>query len=320
MIDTLPLLVKDIQFPMIRKGKVNTFQVNLGYLCNQQCNHCHVNASPTRTEIMSKEIIDKIIDVISKSKNITILDLTGGAPEMNPNFKYLVESLSARLDKIIVRSNLTILMEPGYEDYIEFFVKHGVEVTASLPCYSQENVDAQRGKGVFDDSIKALQALNKAGYASHSTNLVLNLVYNPGGAFLPPPQQQLEEEYKNILHEQFDIQFNNLYTITNMPIKRFGSTLVSKKEFDDYMTLLQDSYNKSSLDSVMCKNILSIGWDGNLYDCDFNQMLNMKVANDSQNNIKQLEQWQDAEQDIVIANHCFACTAGQGSSCGGALL
>lgn len=320
MIDTLPLLVKDIQFPAIRKGKVDTFQLNLGYLCNQQCNHCHVNASPKRTEIMPKNVIDKIIDVISKSKNITTLDLTGGAPEMNPNFKYLVESLSHRLDKIIIRSNLTILTEPGYEDFVDFFARHEVQVTASLPCYSQENVDTQRGKGVFDDSIKSLQALNKAGYASPSTNLVLNLVYNPGGAFLPPPQQLLEEEYKKILQDKFNIKFNNLFTITNMPIKRFGSTLVSKKEFDNYLALLQESYNETSLESVMCKNIVSIGWDGTLYDCDFNQMLNLKVSNTLQNNIQQLDKWQDTDQEIVIANHCFACTAGQGSSCGGALV
>lgn len=320
MIDTLPLLVKNIQFPAIQKGSVDTFQVNLGYLCNQQCNHCHVNASPKRTEIMSRDIIDKIIDVISKSKNITTLDLTGGAPEMNPHFKYLVESLSNRLEKIIVRSNLTILTEPGYEDYIDFFVQHGIEVTASLPCYSQQNVDMQRGKGVFENSIKALRALNEAGYASSAGKLVLNLVYNPGGAFLPPQQQPLEAEYKQILQQQFNLQFNNLYTITNMPIKRFGSTLVSKNEFENYMTLLQDSFNDSSLESVMCRNIISIGWDGSLYDCDFNQMLKLKVGNAMPNNIQQLDKWQDNKQDITIANHCFACTAGQGSSCGGALL
>lgn len=320
MIDTLPLLLKDIEFPKIKKGKVNTFQVNLGYLCNQQCSHCHVNASPKRTEIMPKEIIDKIIDVISTNNNITTLDLTGGAPEMNPHFKYFIESVRSRLDKIIVRSNLTILTEPGYEDFIEFYRKNNIEIIASLPCYQKENVDSQRGKGVFDDSINALLALNGAGYASPNTDLTLNLVYNPVGAYLPPPQKELESDYKKILKEKYNIYFNHLFTITNMPIKRFGSTLVSKKEFASYMELLKNSFNKDSLDSVMCKNILSIGWDGSLYDCDFNQMLNLKVSDKSNQNIQQLVDWKDTGQKIIIANHCFACTAGQGSSCGGALV
>lgn len=319
MIDTLPLLVKNIQFPAIKKEIVTTFQVNLGYLCNQQCNHCHVNASPKRTEIMTRQVIDKIIDVISASKNISTLDLTGGAPEMNPNFKYFIESIRSKVDKIIVRSNLTILTEPGYEDFIDFYARNKVEIVASMPCYQEVNVDSQRGKGVFNDSISALLALNDAGYAS-SPDLVLNLVYNPIGAYLPPAQNELEVDYKKELKEKYNINFNNLFTITNMPIKRFGSTLVSNKVFDEYMELLINSYNEDSLDSVMCKNIISIGWDGTLYDCDFNQMLNLKVTRTAAQNIQQVDKWQDTAQDIIIANHCYACTAGQGSSCGGALV
>lgn len=319
MIDTLPLLTKNIQFPSVGKGVVDTFQVNLGYLCNQQCNHCHVNASPKRTEIMSKEIIDKIISVISKSKHIKVLDLTGGAPEMNPHFKYLIKKLRQYLDKIIVRSNLTILTEPGYEDFIEFYTQYDVELIASLPCYTEENVDSQRGKGVYVDSINAILALNEAGYGRPSSGLTLNLVYNPAGPYLPPEQSKLQSEYKITLAKMYGIVFNKLFTITNMPIKRFGSMLVSKGEFNDYMALLKGSFNADSINSVMCKNIISISWDGYLFDCDFNQMLGLKI-NSNINNINNIDEWIDYSHDIIVADHCYGCTAGQGSSCGGALI
>ena len=321
MIDTYPLLSKHIEFPSIRKGNVDTFQVNLGYLCNQQCLHCHVNASPKRKEIMPQRIIDKIARIITVSDNIKTMDLTGGAPEMNPGFQNLISATRPYLEKIIVRSNLTILQEPGYEGFIDFFTNNQVNIVASLPCYQEENVNAQRGKNVFEESIKSIRELNKSGYGIENTGLLLDLVYNPVDAYLPPDQKVLEAEYKKILIEKYDIRFNNLYTITNMPIKRFGSMLVSKGKFDDYMQLLKDSFNPDSLDSLMCKNIISIGWDGYLYDCDFNQMLEMKIMDNNEYlSINNFSKWLDKERDILITNHCFACTAGQGSSCGGALV
>jgi radical SAM/Cys-rich protein len=320
MIDTLPLLTKNITFPPLKKDFVDTFQVNLGYLCNQQCKHCHVNAGPNRKEVMGIEIIDKILDIISTNNNITTLDLTGGAPEMNPHFKYFIEKASKQVENIIVRSNLTILVKSEYHDLVDFFVKYNIQITASLPCYLEDNVNSQRGKGVYSDSIKAIQNLNAVGYGADNSRLILNLVYNPVTPHLPPNQKDLESDYKRELFNSYNIKFNNLYTITNMPISRFGSTLVSKGEFESYMDLLLGSFNPKSLQSVMCKNMINIGWDGYLYDCDFNQMLGLKITNKATTvNIKDLEVWQDADQDIVVANHCYGCTAGQGSSCGGAL-
>lgn len=316
---TLPLL-EVTDFPPIKRTQLDTLQVNLGYLCNQQCLHCHVNASPKRKENMSSATVEEIIQFLSLG-NIKTLDLTGGAPEMNPNFRHLVLRAKALDVQVIDRCNLTILEEPGQEDLAEFLAQNKVEVIASLPCYSEENVDKQRGKGVFNGSVHGLQKLNELGYGKTSSGLVLNLVYNPIGPSLPPSQSKLELAYKEKLKADFGIEFNQLFTITNMPIKRFGSTLVSRGEFATYMQLLKDNYSADNLDSVMCRNIASVDWQGYLYDCDFNQMLDlaMKDKAGTQLHISQLAQLELSGKSIVIADHCYGCTAGQGSSCGGAL-
>lgn len=315
---TLPLLQKT-DFPAISRNRLKTLQVNLGYRCNQQCLHCHVDASPRRTEMMSEENINEVVKLLS-SGLIETLDLTGGAPELHPHFKYLVERARAFDIHVIDRCNLTILSEPGQENLAEFLTAHQVEVVASLPCYTEDNVDGQRGKGVFNASIAGIKRLNELGYAQPYSDHVLNLVYNPTGPFLPPAQSQLQADYKQKLEEQFGIQFNQLFTITNMPIKRFGSTLISKGEFDDYMQLLKSSFSADNLQTVMCKDLLSVDWQGYCYDCDFNQMLDLPMCSNNQKmhiadlNVQQLE-----NKAIVIADHCYGCTAGQGSSCGGAL-
>ncbi len=316
---TLPLL-EDTDFPPLKRTQLNTLQVNLGYLCNQQCLHCHVNASPKRKENMSSATVEEIIQFLSLG-NIKTLDLTGGAPEMNPNFRHLVLQAKALGVQVIDRCNLTILEEPGQEDLAEFLAQNKVEVVASLPCYSEENVDKQRGKGVFNGSVHGLQKLNELGYGKTDSGLTLNLVYNPIGPHLPPSQSELALAYKEKLKADFSIEFNQLFTITNMPIKRFGSTLVSKGEFSGYMQLLKDNYSAENLDSVMCRNIVSVDWQGYLYDCDFNQMLDlaMKDKTGTQLHISQLAQLKLSGKSIVIADHCYGCTAGQGSSCGGAL-
>lgn len=312
---TLPLLeVSD--FPSIKRGRTETLQVNLGYLCNQRCLHCHVNAGPTRTEMMSEELLDLIVPVL-KARGIRTLDLTGGAPEMHGGFKRLVQAARAEGVHVIDRCNLTILSEPGYEGLTEFLAEQQVEVVASLPCYSMDNVDKQRGEGVFDRSIAGLQALNKLGYGQPGSPLKLNLVYNPQGPSLPPNQQSLQADYKRELFEHFGIVFNELFVITNMPIKRFGSTLISKGQFEPYMTLLKDNFSASNLKQVMCRSLISVDWQGNLYDCDFNQQLDLPLKN--KYTLKDLL-LNDREGDaIAVADHCFGCTAGQGSSCGGAL-
>ena len=318
MLATFPLL-ENTDFPSIRRRPLKTLQVNLGYRCNQQCLHCHVDAGPNRKEMMSHENIDELIKLLSTGQ-IETLDLTGGAPELHPEFMHLVEHARALDVQVIDRCNLTVINEPGQEKLAEFLAAHRVEVVASLPCYTADNVDGQRGKGVFDSSIEGIRKLNKLGYAQSDSDLVLNLVYNPTGPFLPPSQTELETDYKKQLGEQFSIQFNQLFTITNMPIKRFGSTLISKGEFDAYMSLLKSSYSVNNLQTVMCKDLVSIDWQGYLYDCDFNQMLELPLLMQGQKkhmrdlNIEQLE-----NNDIVIADHCYGCTAGQGSSCGGAL-
>ena len=315
---TLPLL-ESTDFPAIRRAQLKTLQVNLGYRCNQQCLHCHVDASPRRTEVMSDANIKEVIKALS-SGLIDTLDLTGGAPELHLKFQYLVERARAMDIHVIDRCNLTILSEPGQENLAEFLAAHRVEVVASLPCYSEDNVDGQRGKGVFSASIEGIKKLNSLGYAQPYSDHVLNLVYNPTGAFLPPAQGQLEADYKQKLSDQFGIQFNHLFTITNMPIKRFGSTLISKGEFDDYMQLLKSSYSADNLKTVMCRDLLSVDWQGNLYDCDFNQMLNLPLLIDGQKkHISEISIDQLNNNEIVIADHCYGCTAGQGSSCGGAL-
>lgn len=316
MHDTLALL-ELTDFPAIARKPLDTLQVNLGYKCNQRCLHCHVNAGPTRTEMMSADLIALIPEVLA-ARNIKTLDLTGGAPELHEQFRELVSAAVKQGVKLIDRCNLTILFEPNQEGLAEFLAENKVEIVASLPCYSLKNVDAQRGEGVFDKSIAGLQLLNSLGYGMPDSGLVLNLVYNPQGASLPPNQQALEADYRRELRAHFGIEFNNLFALANMPIKRFGSTLVSKGEFKPYMDLLKNNFSEENLASLMCRNLVSVDWQGNLYDCDFNQQLNIPVTNTTRH-LRDLLHDDIANQDIAIADHCFACTAGQGSSCGGAL-
>ncbi|POP54297.1 arsenosugar biosynthesis radical SAM (seleno)protein ArsS [Zhongshania marina] len=316
MHDTLALL-ELTDFPAIARKPLDTLQVNLGYKCNQRCLHCHVNAGPTRTEMMSADLIALIPEVLA-ARNIKTLDLTGGAPELHEQFRELVSAAVKQGVKLIDRCNLTILFEPNQEGLAEFLAENKVEIVASLPCYSLKNVDAQRGEGVFDKSIAGLKLLNSLGYGMPDSGLVLNLVYNPQGASLPPNQQALEADYRRELRAHFGIEFNNLFALANMPIKRFGSTLVSKGEFKPYMDLLKNNFSEENLASLMCRNLVSVDWQGNLYDCDFNQQLNIPVTNTTRH-LRDLLHDDIANQDIAIADHCFACTAGQGSSCGGAL-
>lgn len=315
---TLPLL-EATDFPSINRGELQTLQVNLGYLCNQSCVHCHVNAGPTRTEMMDNAHIELILQVL-KARNIQLLDLTGGAPEMHPRFRDLVAATSALGVTVMDRCNLTILREPGYESMAGFLAQHRVEIIASMPCYSPANVDQQRGDGVFDKSIAALQELNALGYGRAGSGLTLNLVYNPLGASLPPEQGALEADYKRELHRHFGIEFNALFTLANMPIKRFGSTLISKGQFGAYMQLLKDAYQPHNLDSVMCRSLVSVDWQGYLYDCDFNQQLDLPLAGAGPRpHLRSLLDTSIDGREISIADHCYGCTAGQGSSCGGAL-
>ncbi len=316
---TLPLL-EVTDFPQLRRASLETLQVNLGYLCNQTCLHCHVNAGPKRTEIMTRETIDEILSYLAQG-NVKTLDLTGGAPEMNPHFRDLVSGARTLGIKVIDRCNLTILSEAGYEGLAEFLAEQQVEIVASLPCYLEDNVNAQRGKGVFHDSIEGLKKLNALGYGKANNGLTMNLVFNPQGAALPPPQEPLEAAYKTHLKEHYEIEFNQLFTITNMPIKRFGSMLVSKGQFEEYMTLLRNSYNRDTLDAVMCRSTISVDWQGYLYDCDFNQMLGLPAPLDQKPrmHISELNAVNIEGQPIIVKDHCYGCTAGQGSSCGGAL-
>lgn len=317
---TFPLL-KDTDFPAIRRKRLDTLQVNLGYKCNQSCLHCHVGASPNRTEMMDAATIDAVLAVLA-ARSIQTLDLTGGAPELNAGFRSLVVRARALGVRVIDRCNLTILSEPGQEGLADFLAEHQVEVTASLPCYSPANVDRQRGDGVFERSIAGLQQLNALGYGQDArSDLVLNLVYNPQGPSLPPPQAQLQADYKRELLAHFGIRFNHLFALTNMPVQRFGSTLVSKGGFADYMQLLRHAYRPENLDTVMCRTLISVDWQGQLYDCDFNQMLGMAapLSGPRSARIEDLLNVDVAGQPIAIADHCYGCTAGQGSSCGGAL-
>ena len=312
---TLPKLVKT-GFPAITRDKLQTLQVNLGYLCNLSCLHCHVNAGPTRKELMNKATIDQLFEFIDQ-QGIETLDLTGGAPEMNPHFQYVVIEARKRGLAVIDRCNLTILEEPAYEYLPDFLANNNVQIIASLPCYSSENVDAQRGDGVFDKSISALKKLNTLGYGKE---LDLSLVFNPQGTQLPPNQTSLEVEYKEHLFKHFGIVFTRLLTITNMPIKRFGSTLISRGQFDDYMDTLKTAYQAVNLDQLMCKSTLSVDWEGYVYDCDFNQMLELPAGiADKKKHISDCLQLNFEQQPIIIADHCYGCTAGSGSSCGGAL-
>jgi len=313
-------LMKSRGFPHLRRKALETLQVNLGYKCNQTCFHCHVNASPDRKEMMSRETVADVIAYI-KVRGVQTLDLTGGAPELNEHFRELVVAARAANVRVIDRCNLTILAEPGQERLAEFLADQRVEVTASLPCYSQENVDKQRGDGVFEASLMGLRKLNALGYGRPGSGLVLNLVFNPQGAKLPPLQEALEADYHRLLKENFGIVFNQLFTVTNMPIQRFGSTLVSKGEFEGYMDLLVASFQPDNLDNVMCRSLLSVDYQGFVYDCDFNQMLGLPLQHGGRlkTHLRELMATDLAGNAIVVKDHCYGCTAGQGSSCGGAL-
>ena len=305
-------------FPKINKEIINTLQINIGYKCNQACSHCHVNSSPFRTEMMSKEIINLIPKIISKY-NIKTLDITGGAPELHPQFKNLILSLSNQDVDIIDRCNLTIFFEKGYEDLPKFLADNKVIITASLPCYEKDNVEKQRGYGVFDKSINAIKILNNLGYGKNDNKLQLNLVYNPISPILPGPQKHLESDYKNILFKKYKITFNRLYTITNMPINRYADYLKRKGELEKYFNLLIDNFNQSNLKNLMCKNTISIDWQGQIYDCDFNQQIKLKSEKGPKNLFELLDYSSPLNYNIAVNNHCFACTAGTGSSCGGSL-
>ena len=310
-------------FPTLRRRSLSTLQVNLGYKCNQSCVHCHVAASPQRTEMMDAETVDLVIDTL-KHTGAKTLDLTGGAPELNQYFRALVQEARALGVKVIDRCNLTILFEPGQETLAQFLADNQVAITASLPCYSVENVDKQRGEGVFDDSIRALQLLNSLGYGDATSPLELNLVYNPQGPVLPPNQQQLQADYQRVLGEKFSITFNHLFAIANMPIQRFGSTLISKGTFDSYMQTLRGAHKDENIDGVMCRDQLSVDYQGYVYDCDFNQMLglNTRAGGRTRTHLRDvIASAASALVDgpIIVRDHCYGCTAGQGSSCGGAL-
>src|SRR5437763_1816876 len=304
----------------LRRRRPEILQVNVGKLCNLTCVHCHVNAGPKRKEIMTRETIDTIIDWLAKTE-IPIVDLTGGAPEMIPDFRYFIERVQtlAPPRHVIDRCNLTVLLEAGYEDFAQFLARHRVEIIASMPCYSPENVNAQRGDGVFEGSIKALQLLNSLGYGFKS-ELPLHLVYNPVGAVLPPLQQELEADYKRELGKHFGIVFNNLYTLTNLPIGRFASYLRHKNKLEEYMQLLMDAFNPATVDGLMCRNTISVGWRGEVYDCDFNQQLGMQWENGTPIFLWDIDPDSIEDREIMTGDHCFGCTAGAGSTCGGAIV
>ncbi|MFL6580614.1 MAG: arsenosugar biosynthesis radical SAM (seleno)protein ArsS [Burkholderiales bacterium] len=318
---TLPLL-EVTGFPALRRHQLTTLQVNLGYRCNQTCLHCHVNAGPTRTEMMDAQTLGLIPDVL-KARGLTTLDLTGGAPELHEGFRDLVQAAQALGVQVIDRCNLTVLFEPGQETLANFLADRRVQVVASMPCYSLENVDNQRGKGVFDKSSAALRKLNELGYGQPDSGLTLNLVYNPQGPSLPPQQAKLQAAYKKELFEHFGVVFNELFTLTNMPIQRFGSMLISKGQFNQYLHLLRDNFAAANLSTVMCRSLVSVDWQGYLYDCDFNQMLGLalpeQTLDGARPHLRDLLNEDLAGRPIRVAEHCYGCTAGQGSSCGGAL-
>jgi radical SAM/Cys-rich protein len=307
---------KTNQFPL-RPKKIEILQINVGYMCNQVCAHCHVDAGPDRKEIMTVETMQQILDVL-KTTEVTTLDLTGGAPEMNPNFRWFVEEASKiGVKDFIVRSNLTIIRaNKKYYDLPEFFKKHNIHVVSSMPHWTKGKTDIQRGDGVFDKSIKALQELNAVGYGLPGSGLKLDLVYNPSGAFLPGDQLSLEKDFKKALKEDFDIQFHNLFAITNLPISRFLDYLIASDNYEDYMYSLVEAYNPAAVANVMCTNTVSVSWDGWLYDCDFNQMLDLKVSSKSKH-ISSFNEVELKDRNIIISQHCYGCTAGAGSSCQG---
>ncbi|ROR34899.1 arsenosugar biosynthesis radical SAM (seleno)protein ArsS [Inmirania thermothiophila] len=313
-------LLMETDFPPLLRGRLETVQVNVGYRCNQRCLHCHVAAGPHRSETMDWATMEAVLDLLAASGAGT-LDVTGGAPELNPHFRELVRQARALGVRVIDRCNLTILGEPGQEDLAEFLAAHRVEVVASLPCYLEENVDRQRGRGVFARSIEGLRRLNALGYGDPASGLVLNLVYNPQGPVLPPPQAELEADYRRELLDRHGVRFNRLLALANMPIQRFGSTLVSRGQFHDYMALLRASHRPENLETVMCRSLVSIDWRGQVYDCDFNQMLGLPLALGGRPRVHVRDLvGRDLEGNpVVVGDHCYGCTAGQGSSCGGAL-
>jgi radical SAM/Cys-rich protein len=317
MLDTAPLLLPT-SFPPLRRGRLETLQVNLGRLCNQSCVHCHVDAGPGRTEQLTRELAEQVL-AFMQAQQVACLDLTGGAPELNENFSHLVRGARRLGARVIDRCNLTVLLEPGQETLAQFLADQRVEVVASLPCYLADNVDAQRGKGVFRNSIRGLQLLNRLGYGDPASDLSLSLVYNPLGPVLPPSQADLEANYREQLQERYGIVFDQLLTLANMPIKRFGSMLLSKGQFHDYLELLRQSHSADNLSGVMCRSLVSVDWQGYAYDCDFNQMLEMPLAGGRRLHLSELMQADFVGREIRVAEHCFGCTAGQGSSCGGAL-
>ena len=311
--------LRDTGLHPLKPTGIEIFQVNVGYMCNETCKHCHVDAGPDRKEIMTRETMELCLDAV-RDTDIGTVDLTGGAPEMNPHFRWFVEEMKALNKHVIVRSNLTILtVNPKYRELPLFFAEHGVEVVASLPYYLQRNTDAQRGDGVFDKSIIGLQMLNAVGYAQPESDLMLNLAYNPTGAFLPANQKTMEADFRRVLKRNHDITFNNLFAITNLPISRFLDFLIMTGNVDDYMTKLVNAYNPSAAANVMCRNTISVGWDGYLYDCDFNQMLQMKVNSGAPRHLRDFDLARLNERTIVIDQHCYGCTAGAGRSCGGAI-
>jgi radical SAM/Cys-rich protein len=329
---TLPHLAA-IPFPALRRARLDTLQVNVGYRCNLQCVHCHVSAGPRRKEQMNRETAQQVIAYLRVS-GLKTLDLTGGAPELNPHFRYLVHEARSLGVHVMDRCNLTVLEEPGQEDLGTFLAAQQVEVVASMPCYLEENVDQQRGRGVFDGSVRALRALNALGYGQPGSELTLNLVYNPIEPKLPPPQAELEQDYRDELGSRFGIAFNHLFTLANMPIQRFGSMLLSTGRFNEYLQLLRDSHQDANLDGVMCRNLISVDWRGYVYDCDFNQMLDLPLllgeavdpyavtgkSHDVQRvHLSDLIGVDLEGNPVAVAGHCYGCTAGQGSSCGGAL-
>lgn len=319
MQDTRPLLLAS-DFPAIRRDRLETLQVNLGYRCNMSCVHCHVNAGPGRSELMDAANIDEVLALLQRLA-LKVLDVTGGAPELNPHFRYLVREARALGVRVIDRCNLTVLLEPGQESLAAFLAAEQVEVVASLPCYLEQNVEQQRGKGAYESSMRALRRLNELGYGSDPA-LALNLVYNPVGPVLPPPQPALEADYKRELDRRFGVRFNQLYTLTNMPISRFGAVLLAQGQYREYVDLLRNSFSAANLDTVMCRSLISVDWRGYLYDCDFNQMLALPLARATEQlHLRDVRsQGQLQGRAIATGEHCYGCTAGQGSSCGGALM
>ena len=305
----------------LNRRAIDVLQVNMGRYCNQACIHCHVEAGPTRKEMISRETVDAALAFLART-TIPTLDITGGAPELHPDFDYLVEAAAGLGRHIMDRCNLTVIFEPGKDYLPDFFRRHRVELVCSLPCYTAEKVDQQRGKGTFDMSIRALKMFNELGYGKPASDLTLNLVYNPVGPHLPPPQEKLEQDYKRILRYRFGIEFNHLYCLTNMPITRYAMHLKLRGEYNRYVELLSANFNAATLDQVMCRNLISVGWNGSIYDCDFNQMLGLPIRDDAGRplNISTLSIEQLLSQTIAIGDHCYACTAGAGSSCGGSLL